>query len=201
MIGRRRKQRPRAGKTNTLRIIGGEWRNRRLSVIDSEGLRPTGERLRETLFNWLAPVIVGARCIDCFAGTGALGLEALSRGAARVHFMESDRQVAYSLQESINTLGATSRARLAATGLENVTLPAQSIDVAFVDPPFALAAHGWAIEHLLPMLAPQAYIYLEFPAAQSAEIAAMIEARLEILRDKRAGDVGFCLTRLRSAQM
>ena len=90
--------------TNQLRIIGGEWRGRKLRFPDVAGLRPTTDRVRETLFNWLAPVIHGARCLDLFAGSGALGLEALSRGASSVVFIDSDRRAVQSLRENLALL-------------------------------------------------------------------------------------------------
>lgn len=87
--------------TNTLRIIGGEWRSRKLSFIDAEGLRPTPDRIRETLFNWLQGTIHGANCLDLFAGSGTLGLEALSRGSAQVDFVEKNKAVAKQLESNL----------------------------------------------------------------------------------------------------
>ncbi|MGB5133433.1 MAG: RsmD family RNA methyltransferase, partial [Steroidobacteraceae bacterium] len=92
-------------KPNELRIIGGEWRGRRIRFA-APGIRPTPDRVRETLFNWLAPFVEGSRCLDLFAGSGALGLEALSRGAAAATFVESDRLAAERLRETISGLGA-----------------------------------------------------------------------------------------------
>ncbi|MGL5584420.1 MAG: 16S rRNA (guanine(966)-N(2))-methyltransferase RsmD, partial [Plesiomonas sp.] len=88
-----------------IRIISGQWRGRKLPVPDSPGLRPTTDRVRETLFNWLAPVLHGARCLDCFAGSGALGLEALSRYADHVVLLEFERHVADTLQKNVRDLG------------------------------------------------------------------------------------------------
>ena len=93
-------------RPHQLRIIGGQWRGRRLSFPDVEGLRPTPDRVRETLFNWLAPIIEGARCLDLFAGSGALSLEALSRGAAEVVMVDRDPQVIARLKENVATLSA-----------------------------------------------------------------------------------------------
>ena len=92
--------------TNTLRIIGGKWRSRKLSFIDAQGLRPTPDRIRETLFNWLQGYIHGANCLDLFAGSGILGLEALSRGAENVHFVEMNKAVAKQLEANLNLLNA-----------------------------------------------------------------------------------------------
>ncbi|MEO6696947.1 MAG: 16S rRNA (guanine(966)-N(2))-methyltransferase RsmD [Gammaproteobacteria bacterium] len=101
---KRLKTKPR--RPNQLRIIGGQWRGRRLSFPDVEGLRPTPDRVRETLFNWLAPIITGARCLDLYTGSGALGLEALSRGAVEVVMVDRDLQVIARLREHIQTLHA-----------------------------------------------------------------------------------------------
>src|SRR5512134_2593384 len=95
-----------AGPNNRLRIIGGQWRGRRLNFIPSEDLRPTPDRVRETLFNWLMPLIHGARCLDLFAGSGALGLEALSRGAASVVLVDRDPRVIATLRKHMQTLKA-----------------------------------------------------------------------------------------------
>ncbi|MEO6800297.1 MAG: 16S rRNA (guanine(966)-N(2))-methyltransferase RsmD, partial [Rhodanobacter sp.] len=119
-----------------IRIIGGSLRNSRLQVPDLPGLRPTPERVRETLFNWLAPIIEGARCLDVCAGTGALGIEACSRGAASVQFVERDACAAQALRENLTRLQvdapvSTLDARAFLGGV------AQAFDVVFLDPPFA----------------------------------------------------------------
>ncbi|MDG6693244.1 16S rRNA (guanine(966)-N(2))-methyltransferase RsmD, partial [Staphylococcus aureus] len=97
-------KKPTSSGSGQIRIIGGQWRGRKLPVPDSPGLRPTTDRVRETLFNWLAPYLVGARCLDCFAGSGALGLEALSRYAADATLLEMERGVAQQLQKNLATL-------------------------------------------------------------------------------------------------
>ncbi len=94
--------------TNTLRIIGGDWRSRKLSFVDAEGLRPTPDRIRETLFNWLQGYIHGANCLDLFAGSGILGLEALSRGATQVDFVEMNQAAAKQLESNLDLLNANS---------------------------------------------------------------------------------------------
>jgi len=99
-------KKPNRAATGQIRIIGGQWRGRKLPVPDSPGLRPTTDRVRETLFNWLAPSMVDARCLDCFAGSGALGLEALSRYAASATLLEMERGVAQQLQQNLATLKA-----------------------------------------------------------------------------------------------
>lgn len=144
-----------------LRIIGGEWRGRRLRFPRRPGLRPTPDRVRETLFNWLAPILAGARCVDLFAGTGCLGLEALSRGAAEAWLVERDPVLARVLAGHIETLGA--RAHVVRDDVRRfLARAAGPFDIAFVDPPYrdpvepVLAALG-------PRLAPDAVVYVERP--------------------------------------
>lgn len=128
--------RGRRGSGNQLRIIGGEWRGRKLRFPDVGGLRPTTDRVRETLFNWLAPVIHGARCLDLFAGSGALGLEALSRGAAEVQFVDSDRRAVQSLKENLELLQASGGRVSQADALTFLRGEGSPFDVVFLDPPF-----------------------------------------------------------------
>ena len=108
-MGRRKsQQRNDSGSpSGRLRIVAGKWRSRLLPVADEPGLRPTSERIRETLFNWLASTIEGSRCLDLFAGSGALGLEALSRGAGEVVFVENSARAAAALKEAVNMLEAS----------------------------------------------------------------------------------------------
>ena len=171
-----------------IRIIGGSLRGSRLDVADHPGLRPTPDRLRETLFNWLAPVIVGSRVLDLFAGSGALALEALSRGAASALAIERDRELARRI--------ADNAARLRVPGLEvaveNALVwlsreAARPFDVVFLDPPFdadlwskaaaALDRGGW--------LAPGARIYVE----TSRDITPVLPQSWTLLRESHAGDV------------
>ncbi len=125
------------GGSRRLRIISGEWRGRILTFPDHPGIRPTPDRVRETLFNWLQPTILGARCLDLFAGSGALGLEALSRGAAQVDFVERDRKSAAAIRGHLETLN-TERGRIVAGDalhfLQQSDL--QRYDLIFLDPPF-----------------------------------------------------------------
>jgi 16S rRNA (guanine966-N2)-methyltransferase len=194
-------RRPAAGAsaTTSVRIIGGEWRGRRLPVAIADGLRPTPDRVRETLFNWLAPRIEGARCVDLFAGTGALGLEALSRGAAHVQFVDRDRQTIASLRATLQTLDAGARATLVQADALRASLPTPAPDIVFIDPPFAAQLHGEALNRVLAALPAHARIYLEYSATQHDEIHALLAGRVEILRDKRAGQVGYCLAQPRPA--
>ena len=183
----------RGSKSGVLRIIGGRWRGRRIAVPDQPGLRPTPDRVRETLFNWLQPVIVGARCLDLFAGSGALALEALSRGAAEVVAVEQNPLVADGLREVAGKLGTDGLEIMrgdAQAYLERVPRP---FDVVFLDPPFGsdLLSH---MPGLLERdwLASPAWIYLECAPGQD-EVA--LPDTWEILRHKRAGDVIYRLAR------
>ena len=143
--------------SNQLRIIGGEWRGRKLSFPDVEGLRPTTDRVRETLFNWLAPVIHGARCLDLFAGSGALGLEALSRGAAEVQFVDSDRRAVQSLRDNLTLLKEERGKVVLGDALSFLQGEPQPFDLVFLDPPFRkellqpclelLCSGGWLAEN------------------------------------------------------
>lgn len=154
--------------TGRIRVIGGTLRNSRLDVPDLPGLRPTAERVRETLFNWLQPVIAGSNCLDAFAGTGALGIEALSRGASAVTFVEREPRLAAALKANLARLKAPGQVvgDDAARWLKGAGKP---FDVVFLDPPFALDA--WAgIASLLEnggWLAPAAWIYVESPRGAS----------------------------------
>ncbi|HET7301579.1 MAG TPA: 16S rRNA (guanine(966)-N(2))-methyltransferase RsmD [Oleiagrimonas sp.] len=151
-----------------VRIIGGTLRGSVLTVPVRAGLRPTPGRVRETLFNWLQPHMAGARCLDLFAGSGALGIEALSRGAAAACFVESDGGLAAALREDLVRLRQTDAQVCHADALDFLTrTPSHPYDMVFLDPPFArdlwtrvadlLEAPGW--------LAPQAWIHVEMPAA------------------------------------
>ena len=177
-----------------MRIIAGEWRGRRISFPSAAQLRPTPDRVRETLFNWLQPAIAGARCLDLFAGSGALGLESLSRGAAAAVFVEHDAAVVAALRATLSTLRATRGQLIEMDALRYLAGPATAFDVVFLDPPFArgglgelcrlLETRGW--------LAPRAFVYLEQPAHDPA--AALPDGWAE-WRELRAGDVRARLTR------
>ena len=179
---------------NTLRIIGGEWRGRRIRFPGTGGIRPTPDRVRETLFNWLAPVIEGSRCLDLFAGSGALGLEALSRGAAKATFVERDRDAAAPLRETVEKLAATRATVVQADALSWLRGVAAAHDIVFLDPPFdsgvvedsmhLVESRGW--------LAPAAFIYVEMPAKQGAP---KLPEAWRLHRSGRAGAVGYHLAR------
>ena len=185
-------KKPNHSGSGQIRIIGGQWRGRKLPVPDSSGLRPTTDRVRETLFNWLAPVMVDAHCLDCFAGSGALGLEALSRYAANATLLEMDRAVSQQLQKNLATLKA-SHARVVNTN--TLTFLAQAgtpHNVVFVDPPFRkglleetltlLETHGW--------LANEAYIYVESEVENGLP---PVPVNWSLYREKVAGQVAYRL--------
>lgn len=184
---RKRDNTPTAGR---LRIIGGEWRGRVLQFPSVDGLRPTTDRIRETLFNWLAPRLHGARCLDMFAGSGALGLEALSRGAAFCDFLEINPSAARRLEHHLETLEAANRGHVTQTdALE--WRPEAPYDIVFVDPPYDLELTPDALDHLVAtgLLAEDARVFVETRADQPSPVA----NSLAILREKRAGDVRYCL--------
>ncbi len=181
-----------------LRIIGGRWRGRRLAIVEAPGLRPTPDRVRETLFNWLAPVIEGARCLDLFAGTGALGLEALSRGAQSAVLVESNAAVAARLREHIRTLGADGATVVQADAMSYLGVLTSPIphpfDIVFLDPPFRSGLLTPCCERLEAgqWLAPGAWIYLE---AERSAGAPELPGGWDLLRAKVSGDVAYHLAR------
>ena len=190
---------------DTLRIIGGEWRGRRIRFPGKGGIRPTPDRVRETLFNWLMDKVRGSRCLDLFAGSGALGLEALSRGAAHVTFVDADARATLALRERLGEWGAPAACaelrRMDAARFVAAPRPAEQapFDVVFLDPPFAaglwqsmaaaLERGGW--------LSPGAFVYLEAPArAPLADLPATWRA----WRAGHAGEVGYHLLRTADAR-
>ncbi len=184
----------RGSQSRTLRIIGGAWRGRRFRFPDAAEIRPTPDRVRETLFNWLAGHIVGARCLDLFAGSGALGLEALSRGAAEAVFIERDAQAAREIQARLAewSAGGGQVETMDALRFLERSAPQAPFDVAFIDPPFDSSLLPRAA-HLLEAgnwLAPAAFIYLELPSRGEVP---EVPGGWQPLKAKRAGDVGYHL--------
>lgn len=157
-------RRPNAG-AGQVRIIGGRWRGSRLPVADVAGLRPSADRVRETLFNWLQPVIAGARVLDLFAGSGALGLESLSRGAREAMLVERDPTVAEALRSTVERLHAEDEAKVVrADALSFLQAPLHGrFDIVFVDPPFDARLWPRVLASLPPWLAEGAWLYLETP--------------------------------------
>ncbi|MHC1479959.1 16S rRNA (guanine(966)-N(2))-methyltransferase RsmD [Frateuria aurantia] len=179
----------------TVRIIGGQLRNSRLQVPVIEGLRPTSERLRETLFNWLAPRISGMRVLDLFAGTGALGIEAMSRGAASACFVERDRTAADALQQNLQRLRLVPPAARLVRGDAAGFLAGQASahDLVLLDPPFALDLWSTMATQLesAGWLADAAWIYVESPADQIPPLP----GNWTVHREGRAGAVRYALYR------
>lgn len=195
----RAKPRAASGRASTypgsIRIIGGQWRSRRLPVLSAEGLRPTPDRVRETLFNWLAPYISGAHCLDLFAGTGALCLEALSRGAADVVMVERDPEAVALLRANIERLQAQGADVVAADALEYLAGRPRPFDIIFLDPPFAVAetmirrcaerlADGW--------LKPGAHVYIEAPRTLKP---LPLRTDWQVVKHGTAGKIAYSLAR------
>ncbi|QNH17410.1 16S rRNA (guanine(966)-N(2))-methyltransferase RsmD [Xanthomonas sp. SS] len=158
-----------------VRIIGGRWRNTRLPVPDLPGLRPTSDRVRETLFNWLLPALPGARVLDLFAGSGALGLEAVSRGAASACLVERDPALAAQLRATVAKLQAQAQIQVVQDdALRWLQAPGTDVpaDIAFVDPPFADGLWEAVLQRLPVRLAADAWLYLESPAGQVPAVPA-----------------------------
>lgn len=183
------------GQRNQLRIIGGDWRGRKLAFPDRPGLRPTPDRVRETLFNWLMPMIRHARCLDLFAGSGALGLEALSRGAAEVVLVDNQPQVIAGLQKNIDLLQAAERVRLQqCEALQYLQLLKDRFDLIFLDPPYYQGLLQPCIDrlHELQALSRQGYLYFE---ANRDETLPRLPAAWTIHRQKSAGQIACFLVK------
>lgn len=187
-----RAKKPQTNKrsANTLRIIGGEWRSRKLQFIDAPGLRPTPDRIRETLFNWLQGKIHNVLCLDLFAGSGALGLEALSRGAKDVIFVEKTTAIANKLKENLALLKADATViNSDALSYLNTTADVkQSFDVIFLDPPYRLGLIEKSLSGLIEkkLIDENTLIYLEHEAEDSFD---WTEYGLEVLKQASAGQV------------
>ncbi len=163
-------------KSNSIRIIAGQWRGRRLPVVDSQGLRPTIDRVRETLFNWLMNECSGAQVLDLFAGTGVLGLECLSRGAQYVDFVEKDKTTARLIENNLQTLNATHRAQVWALSADTFLARqkgelSRAYDLVFLDPPFSddLLKQTVKMIEEANVLANGAYLYVEMASDQMLE--------------------------------
>lgn len=188
----RQQQRSKTGNLNHVRIIAGCWRSRRLSFPTELGLRPTGDRIRETLFNWLAPHLPGARCLDAFAGSGALGFEALSRGAREVVFLETNPATLRSLLDNKAQLNAEDASIIQADAL-NWLKQAQypAFDIIFLDPPFADNLQQRCLEQIAnsDLLHSGTLIYVEC----SADTPLVLPENLPVSREKSTGNVRYLL--------
>lgn len=186
------KTRPHGGQ-GQLRIIGGEWRSRKLAFPEAPGLRPTPDRVRETLFNWVAPIIQGAKVLDPFAGSGALYLEALSRGASMALALDSSAEAIASLRRNLDLLNCTVGQLLQSDAVRYLeTQTATPFDLVFLDPPFhqnllpgicaQLEDKGW--------LAPRAWVYSE---SETPPSSLQLPANWRLHREKKAGQVHYAL--------
>ncbi|EYU16756.1 16S rRNA (guanine(966)-N(2))-methyltransferase [Photorhabdus aegyptia] len=185
-------KKPQRQSIGQIRIIGGKWRGRKLPVPDSPGLRPTTDRVRETLFNWLAPIIQEAHCLDCYAGSGALGLEALSRYAAQVTLIEYERNIAKQLSANLDLLSAQNAKVINDSALTYLSQPGKPYDVVFLDPPFRQGMLSETIKLLEEQnwLADESWIYVE---AESESTAIDVPVNWQLHREKVAGQVAYRL--------
>jgi 16S rRNA (guanine966-N2)-methyltransferase len=180
-----------AQSESQVRIIGGEHRGRRLPFADIPGLRPTGDRIRETLFNWLQPVLPGARCLDLFSGSGSLGLEAASRGAGEVVMIDAASVVVRQLEENRKNLGLERVRIIRADALQWLEQDPTAFDIVFLDPPFSANLlepicrklnQGWLKDH--------AHVYLEDLVSRGMP---GLPEGWQLLKDKKAGQVSYGL--------
>ncbi len=171
-----------------VRIIGGAWKRTRIDVADRPGLRPTPDRVRETLFNWLGQDLTGWHCVDAFAGSGALGLEAASRGAADVLMVEADGSLVDALRSVVKRLDAGNVRVQRGNALTVLAgLAPASVNLVFLDPPFDAGLFDKALAAAAPAVKPQGYVYLEAPTPWQGE--ALAPLGLELLRHLKAGAV------------
>ena len=172
---------------NKVRIIGGELRSRMISLPDAEGLRPTPDRVRETLFNWLGQTLYGRTCLDLFAGSGALGFEAASRGAERVVMVERNPAVLRALQDNVKKLGCANVFVQGLDGLEFVSRDAKQYDVIFLDPPFQSDYLPRLLEILPQRLNKNGVVYVESGAAIT------VPPPWQVIKSGKAGQVHYQL--------
>jgi len=175
--------------SNTLRIIGGEWRSRKLQFLDAPGLRPTPDRIRETLFNWLQGAIYDSNCLDLFAGSGAIGLEALSRGAKSVDFIEKNAAASEQLNSNLKLLKSDSTVfKIDALGFLDKHSAEQPYDIIFLDPPYRQGLLNKSLELLIAksLINEHTLIYLEH---ESEEPFDFTKFGLEEIKQASAGQV------------
>ena len=192
-MARKRSNLPSTG--GELNIIGGDWRSRKLRFPDAGGVRPTPARTRETLFNWLANEVAGSDCLDLFSGSGALGLEALSRGAASATLVEQNRALADALRNNLALLKSPDGHVICQSVDQFLARPApRAFDLVFIDPPFR---QGW-LERLLPLLVKNGWVatggcvYAEYESERASPVA---PHGWQLHREKMAGQVAYCLFR------
>ena len=185
--------------SNKVRIIGGDWRSRMLNFADIPDIRPTPDRVRETLFNWLQFDLYGAHCLDLFAGSGVLGLEALSRGAAKVLAVENNARAVQAIRSNAERLGTHKLELIQGSAIDLLQHGnATACDIVFLDPPFAAELHSSCCRLLAERgwLKDQALIYLEAPLPFAS---LGLPHDWQVLKEKRAGDVYYGLCRAGSA--
>jgi len=182
------------GQRLLLRIIGGEWRGRKVRFPPLATIRPTPNRVRETAFNWLQGVVPGSRCLDLYAGSGALGLEALSRGAREVTFVDVEPAVVRHIVDTLRELGCDRGHAVRADARRFLEAPGTPYDIIFLDPPFDEPVLGAACQGIeaAGWLKAGGYVYLESPATAGEP---PLPAGWTLLRSKRAGEVGYHLAR------
>lgn len=186
-LNRPTSKKPKRGTKGVFRVIGGQWKGRKLNFIEVEGLRPSLDRVRETLFNWLQADIHGAKALDLFAGSGALGIEALSRGADWVQFVELNSKAAGQLANNLELLGTEQASLVTGDALKFIETNQNEFDMVFLDPPF----HKGIAQKVIDLLAEAKWlksdtlVYLEIE--QGLEVA--IPPHWELLKDKKAGQL------------
>lgn len=181
----------RKGSNNRIRIIGGEWRSRQLPFIEVPGLRPTPDRVRETLFNWLQGRVSGARCLDLFSGSGAIAFEALSRYAAEVVFVEKHAKVALQLKENLAFLKMEDETRATIVNKDAISYLEQAVapfDLIFLDPPYRKGLLPEVLERIvdLSLLNPDGLIYLEHESEEDFDWS---NWNLDVVKQSKAGQV------------
>ena len=190
---------PKAAKANNrIRIIGGTWRSRVIVFPDVDGLRPTANRVRETLFNWLGQSLHGKRCLDLFAGSGALGFEAASRGAADVAMLEVNAAALAALKINQQTLAAKACRVIAIDALKFLDRDGEKFDIVFVDPPFTSGLMALILRKLPTHLANDGLVYAEWGTPIAALLVTQPDLPLEIAKQGIAGAVHFAILRIRS---
>ena len=192
--------RPKVAKVaNRVRIIGGTWRSRAIEFPDADGLRPTANRVRETLFNWLGQTLHDKHCLDLFSGSGALGFEAASRGATEVLMLETQSAAVGGLKTNQKKLAATQCRIVAIDALTFLHRNNQKFDIVFIDPPFASNLMRAVLSKLPGCLAEAGVAYAEWCVPLSDELANIADTPLEITKHGKAGAVHFALLRLASS--
>ncbi len=178
---------------NQVQIIAGKWRSRKVLFNDADGLRPTSSRIRETLFNWLAPVIADKDCVDLFAGSGALGLEALSRGAKHCHFVDNNHQSLRNIQTALSTFNCNEASVSNNNALDFLnSKDIQNIDILFIDPPYSLLTIHELVEALELNFAPDQECIMFYEHEQTVKSEGLPQ-HWHIQKEKKAGKVHYYL--------